>query len=287
MKTTIAVLTGLFLSFFGGGVYMAKNSEVKDFGMSCPAIMKICPDGTNATRATSSCGFLPCNKDTKKKNPGVKEALLIHLNESIVVNGVSLTPLAIIEDSRCPISARCIRAGTVRVRTALFYQEKKSEAVLTLGEAYTLSDKEIMLSHVSEVPVVPKEKESFSYTFEFSVKNLSVTETGDLSGSMVIGPNCPVEMVDRPCVTSGEVYAAHKVYIQSTINKRLAITLTPNAEGKFHVSLPVGTYIVDVDHSKIGGVTGAPQTFVIKKGTESLISISIDTGIRLPVQTNR
>ncbi|RPF70486.1 hypothetical protein [Aurantiacibacter spongiae] len=33
------------------------------------------------------------------------------------LGAVSVTPLEVIEDSRCPVDAQCIQAGTVRVRT--------------------------------------------------------------------------------------------------------------------------------------------------------------------------
>ena len=37
------------------------------------------------------------------------------LNERVYVDGPDVTPLAVIEDSRCPMNARCVWAGRVRL----------------------------------------------------------------------------------------------------------------------------------------------------------------------------
>lgn len=47
--------------------------------------------------------------------------------------GVSLTPLMIAEDSRCPAGVQCIQAGTVRVSTAILEGGVSRIQVLTLG----------------------------------------------------------------------------------------------------------------------------------------------------------
>lgn len=38
------------------------------------------------------------------------------LGEIVVVDGPKVTPLAVLEDSRCPMNARCVWAGQVRLR---------------------------------------------------------------------------------------------------------------------------------------------------------------------------
>lgn len=285
MKTTMTVLGGLFLSLFGGSVYMAKKET--PVATLCTEIMKVCPDGSNAVRVSNSCEFLPC-KDRGTKTES-EQLLTVHLNESVTIKGVTLTPVAIISDSRCPVNARCIKAGEIKVRISIVTDTKKEEAVLTLGVAHPFAGKSIILNHASQSLDVSRAILSSDYTFGFEVTDLQEGEArlyGELSGTMSIGPVCPVEIVDKPCTVSPETYASHRVYVQSTTEKRPAINLTPDAQGKFSTSLPAGTYTVDVDHSPIGSVMGAPQTIIIKKGALTTVSISIDTGMRLPTQTN-
>jgi len=103
---------------------------------------------------------------------------------------------------------------------------------------------------------------------------------GSLSGSMTIGPMCPVENAANPCTPTAETYAAHKVYVYDSSRQKLLATLTPDAQGNFSTKLDPGTYIVDVEHQAVGGVQGAPATVKISAGATATVKISIDTGIR-------
>lgn len=50
------------------------------------------------------------------REPGVVTA---RLNEEVAVGGVRVRPLAILEDSRCPIDVECVHGGNIRVRVAV------------------------------------------------------------------------------------------------------------------------------------------------------------------------
>ena len=108
-------------------------------------------------------------------------------------------------------------------------------------------------------------------------------EKGVLEGVMTIGPICPVEQVDNPCKPTPKMYAAQKIYISKS---RIAmgmpsVIITPNKDGNFSVSLPVGTYDVDmVRYPEIGGISGVPTTVNIENGKTVHIVIDVDTGIR-------
>jgi hypothetical protein len=43
----------------------------------------------------------------------------VALGETVYVDGPRVTPLAVIEDSRCPIDARCVWAGQVRLKVRI------------------------------------------------------------------------------------------------------------------------------------------------------------------------
>lgn len=58
------------------------------------------------------------------------------LGGSANVAGVTVRPLAVVEDSRCPADVTCVWAGRLRLRVAI--SGVAGEPVLTLGEAYAL-----------------------------------------------------------------------------------------------------------------------------------------------------
>ncbi len=76
------------------------------------------------------------------------------------------------------------------------------------------------------------------------------------------------------------MYAAHQVFVYDSGKIKLITTLTPDAQGNFPATLPVGTYFVDVQHQEIGAVTGVPAKITIVSGKATALSINIDTGIR-------
>ncbi len=105
-------------------------------------------------------------------------------------------------------------------------------------------------------------------------------DSGTLQGNMTIGPICPVEQVGHPCNPTPQMYAAHQVFVYNSSRTKLITTLIPDAQGNFSASLPVGTYLVDVQHQGVGAVTGVPATTAIVSGNTTSLSINIDTGIR-------
>lgn len=53
------------------------------------------------------------------------------IGRSVTVNGLRIRPVAVVEDSRCPMNARCVWAGRIIVRVALGGGVTRD---LTLGE---------------------------------------------------------------------------------------------------------------------------------------------------------
>ncbi|MBX3594499.1 hypothetical protein [Sphingomonas sp.] len=58
----------------------------------------------------------------------------VALDQPQRLGGLTITPLAIVEDSRCPINARCIWAGRLVVRAAIAGGYDRLERNFTLGE---------------------------------------------------------------------------------------------------------------------------------------------------------
>jgi hypothetical protein len=62
------------------------------------------------------------------------------LGQEVRLGGLSVRPLRVMEDSRCPASVQCIQAGTVRLAVRLRQAGRTRETVLRLGAAEPLGN---------------------------------------------------------------------------------------------------------------------------------------------------
>jgi hypothetical protein len=53
-----------------------------------------------------------------------------------------------------------------------------------------------------------------------------------------------------------------------------------DGRGNYHVELPAGTYVVDINHVGIDSSKDLPKTVEIKPGEATRLDVDIDTGIR-------
>ena len=104
---------------------------------------------------------------------------------------------------------------------------------------------------------------------------------GTLQGQVTIGPMQPVEMAGQPTPTPApEVFTSRTLNIFLADGKTLLTSLHFNPDGSYRVSLPPGTYVVDIQHSGIGFARPLPKTITIHSGETVRLDIDIDTGIR-------
>jgi len=107
-----------------------------------------------------------------------------------------------------------------------------------------------------------------------------VTPKGTLQGQVTIGPICPVERPDRPCLPTPETYAARKVLVLSSDGANLVATVPLNQTGSYRVELDPGTYVVDINRAGIDRSPDVPRTITLTAGETVTLDIDIDTGIR-------
>ncbi|MCT2401040.1 hypothetical protein [Novosphingobium mangrovi (ex Huang et al. 2023)] len=76
------------------------------------------------------------------KPPPQPEAPLAYaaLGQTVIVDGPKVTPLAILEDSRCPMNARCVWAGQVRLRIRVDLGSGSRTMEITSGEPIQVAD---------------------------------------------------------------------------------------------------------------------------------------------------
>lgn len=99
-----------------------------------------------------------------------------------------------------------------------------------------------------------------------------------ISGIILAGPQCPVEMPDRPECDDQPFQGT--VVVRSA-NGLIEVTrFTADSDGRFRVPLFPGTYCLDPMSGRNGFPFAAPQTVEVRSGEFIEITILYDTGIR-------
>lgn len=94
------------------------------------------------------------------------------LNETVSGLGVSLTPLKVEEDSRCPMDAMCIQQGTLRVSVRIESGMGTSTMPFTLAaeEPITTETASIWLVEALPYPMASNPTEDEQYRFTFRIE---------------------------------------------------------------------------------------------------------------------
>lgn len=106
-------------------------------------------------------------------------------------------------------------------------------------------------------------------------------QTGTLEGHVTIGPLVPVVRQGEPEPTPApEVYAAREIVIYAQDGQTEITRAQIDPHGNYRLTLPVGMYVVDINHLGIDQGIGLPQTVEITSQQVTRLDIEIDTGIR-------
>ncbi len=104
---------------------------------------------------------------------------------------------------------------------------------------------------------------------------------GFIEGHVTIGPLVPVIREGEAEPTPNpEVYAAREVVVFKKDGKTEFSRITIDANGKYRGKLPVGTYVVDINHAGIDTASSLPVEIEITDQGVVRLDIDIDTGIR-------
>ncbi len=89
------------------------------------------------------------------------------LGQATRVGALVVTPRMIVEDSRCPINARCVWAGRAIVRTQIAGAGWRETRDLTLGERVTTHGMALALTSVEPGKMAGAEAPPLNYIFAF------------------------------------------------------------------------------------------------------------------------
>jgi hypothetical protein len=106
-------------------------------------------------------------------------------------------------------------------------------------------------------------------------------ETGLLQGRVTIGPLVPVVREGVPEPTLGpEVYASRQIVVFTSDGQTEVAKVEIDGKGNYEVELPVGKYVVDINHVGVDMAKELPKTVEIVSGQVTRLDVDIDTGIR-------
>jgi hypothetical protein len=91
------------------------------------------------------------------------------IGETAYANGLRIRPVAIVEDSRCPINAICVWAGRLVVRSEVMGGNWRQTRDLELGKGQQIADGTLTLvsAEPSKVAGAATDPSSYRFTFDF------------------------------------------------------------------------------------------------------------------------
>lgn len=107
-------------------------------------------------------------------------------------------------------------------------------------------------------------------------------KSGFLQGIISIGPICPVEKIppDPSCLPTAETYKAYPVGVYTANGKAEILHLNPALDGTYSAELPSGDYLVKLSDTHYIGGSNLPVEVSVAPQENTLLNITIDTGIR-------
>ena len=112
-----------------------------------------------AALALGACATLPV--------ASVRSDGLARLGEPTRVGALVVTPLSIVEDSRCPINARCVWAGRAIVRSEVAGPGWRETLDLTLGEPRATHGTTLALTAIEPGKMAGAEAPPLDYLMRF------------------------------------------------------------------------------------------------------------------------
>ncbi|MCP4537882.1 MAG: hypothetical protein GY832_12125 [Chloroflexi bacterium] len=106
-------------------------------------------------------------------------------------------------------------------------------------------------------------------------------EMDTLKGHVTLGPMLPampqgmVEPTPAP-----EAYAVRQIVIYAEDGEQEIARAQIDSGGTYEIELPVGTYLVDINHAGVDRGIDLPRTVEIASGQVTRLDVIIDTGAR-------
>jgi hypothetical protein len=176
-------------------------------------------------------------------------------------------------DSRCLEDVVCIWAGEL----SIVFRVSGGKAVavhdvrLSSVTAPTLADGGYLFKLIGVTPTAA--------TFTLSTATASPDAVlGVVSGTVLVGPVCPVERLDNPCEVPPQTYTSRSVVVYQVDQTTLVRQQPLSSTGTYSLSLAPGTYWLQITPAGIG--EGEKKRVIVTADSLQVVDFDIDTGIR-------
>ncbi|OHA16381.1 MAG: hypothetical protein A3G52_02000 [Candidatus Taylorbacteria bacterium RIFCSPLOWO2_12_FULL_43_20] len=99
----------------------------------------------------------------------------VKINESRGIATLNITPVQVIEDSRCPEDVTCIQKGTVRVRAMVTSPNGETEEIFELDKTNSIVGRQITLKEVQPEQMSGIQIDPGQYSFLFEINTEETT----------------------------------------------------------------------------------------------------------------
>lgn len=147
-------------------------------------------------------------KGTIPKSVPAQELVGTPLGTTLSIYDVSVTPIEVVEDSRCPAGVQCIQAGRIRVKTLISNGTKTVERIFQLEDPITFDNIAFTMTVVSPAKKADVQLKATDYRFVFVAQKLDVTYIGTSVNDISITSPTPGMLVNRQFQVTGEVVSA-------------------------------------------------------------------------------
>lgn len=255
----------------------ARKAQAPVDGVVCTQEVKECPDGSYVGRTGPKCEFKECPVAESPSSSSVTA----RIGQEVSMLDVRITPLKVLEDSRCPIDVTCIQAGTVRLQAKLVSGLGTATQEFKLGQVITTEAEEVTLIAVSPSPKAGVKIAESDYMFTFTVTkraNTIAPMNSGVRGSVTLSPICPVERIPPDPACAPKPYTT-PITVYRAGSKTPLLLGSSDKLGAFSFSLAPGSYTLSAKGGQV--LPRCSDVFVtVSSNTYVPTSISCDTGIR-------
>ena len=144
------------------------------------------------------------------------------LGETAQFEGISIRPIELIEDSRCPINALCIQTGTVRVKLEVVSGLGTSTNTIELNKEVTTEAETVSFLLAEPSRVADETVNSEDYRFTFSVEKRAEAQIPTPPGKCYVGGCSSQICSDQPDAVSTCEYREEYACYQTAACERQA-----------------------------------------------------------------
>lgn len=155
----------------GAIVTLVSYKKIDQIGQPVACILdaKQCPDGSYVGRQGPNCEFAQCPGGNPSPTSQANGSATVAIVQTTVMGGVSISPVDMMSDSRCPTDVKCIWAGNVNSHVKVTKGTDSRTVVFSIGTSVIVGGKKVTMTAVAPSKRSDSTIKTSDYRFTFSV----------------------------------------------------------------------------------------------------------------------